>query len=203
MGNGSSVPKVTAQDRAVLDLKNQRDKLRRYQKQIQHVLDREQAIAKEALAAGKKDRALTALRRRKYQEGLLSKTDAQLETLQGLVSSIEFSLVQRDVLHGLKLGNHVLSELHRQMKIEDVEKLMSETADGIAYQKEINELLMNEITNEEEDAVQEELARLEREALPQRTQTEGIHLPDVPATEPERQTEDATAASPERVALPA
>ena len=50
------------------------------------MLDKEQVIAKEALTTGKKDRALTALRRRKYQESLLTKTDAQLETLQGLVS---------------------------------------------------------------------------------------------------------------------
>jgi len=202
MGNGHSVPKVTAQDQAILNLKNQRDKLKRYQKQIQHVLDREQAIAMEAVAVGKKDRALTALRRRKYQESLLSKTDTQLETLQGLVSSIEFSLVQRDVLYGLKLGNQVLAKLHQQMKIGDVEKLMSETAEGVAYQKEINQLLMNEMTNEEEEAVQEELIRLQREALPnvpdQETQVEAV-----PVSQLETQPEDATPVAPERIALPA
>lgn len=202
MGNGPSVPKVTAQDQAILDLKNQRDKLRRYQKQIQHVLDKEQAIAKEALTTGKKDRALTALRRRKYQESLLTKTDAQLETLQGLVSSIEFSLVQRDVLYGLKLGNQVLAELHQQMKVGDVEKLMLETAEGIAYQKEINELLMSEMTNEEEEAVQEELVRLQREALPNVPDQE-TRVKDVSVSEPERQPVDTTAAAPERIALPA
>lgn len=47
--------------------------------------DREHAIAKEHLAAGRKDRALIALRRRKYQEGLLAKTDSQLENLEQLV----------------------------------------------------------------------------------------------------------------------
>ncbi len=55
-------------------------------------MDREQAIAKEAVAIGKKDRALVALRRRKYQESLLIKTDAQLETLQSLVST-EYLLI--------------------------------------------------------------------------------------------------------------
>ena len=34
---------------------------------------------------GRKDRALIALRRRKYQEGLLVKTDGQLESLEQLV----------------------------------------------------------------------------------------------------------------------
>lgn len=50
------------------------------------MLDREQQIAKEALAAGNKAKALTALRQRKYQETLLSQTDGQLATLQQLVS---------------------------------------------------------------------------------------------------------------------
>ena len=49
------------------------------------MLDREHEIAKQQLVAGNKDRALIALRKRKYQEGLLVKTDAQLENLDKLV----------------------------------------------------------------------------------------------------------------------
>ena len=54
--------------------------------QIQRVLNREHDIAKQHLANGHKDRALIALRQRKYQETLLAKTDAQLEQLEQLVS---------------------------------------------------------------------------------------------------------------------
>lgn len=53
--------------------------------QIQRVLDREHEIAKEQLGAGNKDRAILALRKRKYQESLLAKTDGQLENLEQLV----------------------------------------------------------------------------------------------------------------------
>jgi charged multivesicular body protein 6 len=53
--------------------------------QIKFVLNREHEIAKASLAAGHKDRAIVALRRRKYQESLLSKTDGHLESLQQLV----------------------------------------------------------------------------------------------------------------------
>jgi len=53
--------------------------------QIQVILAREHEIAKAHLAAGRKDRALVALRQRKYQQSLLSKTDSQLETLEQLV----------------------------------------------------------------------------------------------------------------------
>lgn len=53
--------------------------------QIQVVLAREHEIAKLHLANGQKDRALVALRQRKYQQSLLDKTDGQLETLEQLV----------------------------------------------------------------------------------------------------------------------
>lgn len=114
-------------------------------------MDREEAIAKQHLEAGRKDRALVALRRRKYQQGLLVKTDGQLENLQQLVcvsvhsalsakfslkvSTIEFSLVEASVLHGLKQGNEVLKELHKEMNPESVERLLEETAEAQAYQR--------------------------------------------------------------------
>ena len=122
--------------RAILDLKNQRDKLHQYQKRITVLTDRETQIAKQMLARGDKKRALLALRRKKYQESLLSKTDGQLEQLEKLTSSVEFALIQKDVLFGLQQGTKVLKEIHAEMGgIEHVEKLMGETADAVAYQK--------------------------------------------------------------------
>lgn len=56
--------------------------------QIQVILDREHEVARQCLAKGEKNKALTALRRRKYQESLIQKTDSQLETLEGLVSGL-------------------------------------------------------------------------------------------------------------------
>ena len=85
-------------------MKNQRDKLKQYQKKITVVTNREKEIAKEFLAKGEKDKALLALRRRKYQESLLSHTDTQLEQLEKLTSNVEFAQVQKDVLFGLQRG---------------------------------------------------------------------------------------------------
>ncbi|KAJ7225632.1 Snf7 family [Mycena pura] len=179
MGANHSTPKITAQDRAILDLKIQRDKLKQYQKKIQFVLEREHAIAKAHLAAGQKERAVIALRRRKYQQSLLLKTDGQLETLEELVSTIEFSLVEVSVLHGLQQGNEVLKQIHAEMSIESVEKLMDETQEAREYQREIGELLANNLTADEEDAVQEELRQLQAEA-----QGDLVELPSVPTQEP-------------------
>ncbi|TFL06702.1 Snf7-domain-containing protein [Pterulicium gracile] len=177
------VPKITAQDRAILDLKLQRDKLRQYQKQIQGTLDREQEIAKQHLAAGRKDRALLALRHRKYQQGLLQKTDAQMESLQQLVSTVEFALVEVSVLHGLKQGNEVLKEIHKEMNVETVEQLLDETREAQAYQREIDDMLANNLSLDEEDAVQAELLQLEDLGR------EPLTLPSAPDSEPATRVE--------------
>ncbi|CAG8605705.1 9741_t:CDS:1, partial [Acaulospora colombiana] len=125
---------------------------------IQIVSDKETEIAKEALRKNNKRGALLALKKKKYQQQLLEKTDAQLMNLEELVSNfciiklqskhkfvinnnytiktqtIEFALIEKEVLNGLKAGNNILKEIQKEMSIEDVEKLMEDTADAISYQ---------------------------------------------------------------------
>ncbi|KAI0124526.1 Snf7-domain-containing protein [Hypoxylon sp. NC0597] len=191
MGNNSS--RVTAQDKAILDLKLQRDKLHQYQRRITVLTDKETAIARQMLAAGDKKRALLALRRKKYQESLLEKTDAQLAQLEQLTRNVEFALIQKDVVFGLQQGTKVLKEIHAEMGgIEHVEKLMGETADAIAYQREISEMLGGRITNQDEDEVEEELAALELEVNGPAT------LPNVPDTKlPKAQVVEQQGATPQ------
>lgn len=116
-------------------MKVQRDKLQQYQKRIKIVTDRETEVARECLRQGHKDKALLALRRKKYQESLLSKTDQQLAQLQALTSDVEFALVQKDVVFGLQQGTAVLKEIHKEMGgLEKVELIMSESEEAQAYQ---------------------------------------------------------------------
>lgn len=194
MGNtpskgGAGGAKITKQDRAILDLKIQRDKIRQYQRKVQLVLDKEHDAAKTFLARGDKERAKTALRRRRYQEMILQKTDAQLETLEGLVANIEFSQIEASVIHGLAQGNAVLKEIHATMTIDSVDKLMEETAEAQAYQREIDEALAGKMTAEDEEAVAVEMALLERQALgttERADQRPNVDLPSAPTTEPVR-----------------
>lgn len=77
-----------------------------------------------------------ALRRKKYQESLLAKTDAQLDQLEKLTGSVEFALVQKDVVFGLGQGTKVLQAIHKEMGgLESVEKMMGETEEARAYQE--------------------------------------------------------------------
>ncbi|KAL1999904.1 hypothetical protein VTN02DRAFT_3818 [Thermoascus thermophilus] len=206
MGNTNSTNKISAQDRAILDLKNQRDRLHQYQKRITVLTDRETAIAKQCLARNDRRRALLALRRKKYQESLLAKTDAQLEQLEQLTSRVEFALVQKDVLFGLQQGTSVLQAIQKEMGgLEGVEKLMGETEEARAYQEEVSQMLAGRLSNQDEDEVEDELEALQREVQGP------VSLPDAPTTaipeEMEREKEQkakarAKARAKERAAVP-
>ncbi|KAJ1936464.1 Vacuolar protein sorting-associated protein 20, partial [Linderina pennispora] len=143
---------------------------------VQVIFDREDAIARELLLKGDKKRALLALRRRKFQEQMIKKTDDQLFNLQQLSETIEFSLVQKDVMFGLEQGNKVLTQLNNEMRIEDVERLADDTAEAIAYQNEVSEALQAHMTAEDEDAVLAELEELERQEA-DRLRLEMPHVP--------------------------
>ncbi|KAH7561550.1 Snf7-domain-containing protein [Bipolaris maydis] len=196
MGNSNSANKISAQDKAILDMKNQRDKLRQYQKRITVLTDREKEIAKQCLAKGDTKSAKLALRRKKYQESLLSKTDSQLAQLEVLTSDIEFALVQKDVLYGLQQGTAVLKEIHKEMGgIENVEKLLGENEEARAYQEEISEMLANKMSNQDEDEVEDELEALEAEV-----NSTKLVLPDAPEAQPQFTPEEKAQMAKDRAA---
>lgn len=89
--------RVTEQDKAVLQLKQQRDKLKQYQKKIELNLERDRQLAKKLLDEGKRDRAKLLLKKKKYQEKLLQNTDNQLEKLEQLTHDLEFAQIEVQV----------------------------------------------------------------------------------------------------------
>ncbi|KAH0629360.1 hypothetical protein JD844_011384 [Phrynosoma platyrhinos] len=100
--------RVTEQDKAVLQLKQQRDKLKQYQKRISVQLERERAFARQLLKDGKKE----------WQ-----------------VQDIEFTQIEMKVIEGLKIGNECLNKMHQVMSIEEVERIMDETQEAVEYQR--------------------------------------------------------------------
>lgn len=186
-------PKITEQDKAILALKQQRDKLKQYQKKIQLNLEKERQLAKELLKEGKKNKAKLLLKKKRYQEQTLERTDNQLENLEKMVQDVEFAQIQLQVADGLKQGNEALKKMHEIMSIEDVERIMDETQEGIEYQREIDELLSGSLTQEDEDAVLQELEEMTQGALKAvRVNIYSVteNLPEVPTEEPEEPTKE-------------
>ncbi|XP_077184339.1 charged multivesicular body protein 6 isoform X2 [Paroedura picta] len=164
--------RVTEQDKAVLQLKQQRDKLKQYQKRISLQLERERTVALQLLKDGKKEKAKLLLKKKRYQEQLLDKTDNQISNLERMVQDIEFTQIEMKVIEGLKIGNECLNKMHQVMSIEEVERIMDETQEAIEYQRQIDEMLAGSFTEEDEDAILAELDAITQEQ---------IDLPEVPS----------------------
>uniref|UniRef100_A0A3Q3H0N0 Charged multivesicular body protein 6 n=1 Tax=Labrus bergylta TaxID=56723 RepID=A0A3Q3H0N0_9LABR len=157
--------RVTEEDRAVLQLKQQRDKLRQYQKRINLQLGKERLLAKQLLRDGKKEKALLLLKKKRYQEQLLEKTENQIGNLERLVQDLEFAQIEQKVIDGLKVGNSCLKKMHEVMSIEEVERIMDETQDAIEYQRQIDDMLAGSLSPEDEDAVLAELEAITQVCL--------------------------------------
>lgn len=164
---------IDSHDKAVLDLKFQRDKLLQYQQRLTKIAEREKQVAKHCISSGRRRQALLALRKKRLQEQMLEKSFALLQNVQEMIDSIEFAKIELQVFERLKDGNQVLSELQEQMKLSDVECLMDDTQEAIARQREIDELLTGQLSIEDEEACEEELDALIQESFP-KVPEEGI-----------------------------
>ncbi|KAK2829420.1 hypothetical protein Q7C36_017410 [Tachysurus vachellii] len=168
--------RVTEQDLAILQLKQQRDKLKQYQRKLTVQLEKERLLAKQLLKNGKKERALLLLKKKRYQDQLLDKTETQINNLERMAQDLEFAQIEVKFLEGLKVGNDCLKKMHEALSIEEVERIMEETQDAIEYQKQIDEMVAGSLSQEDEEAVLAEL-----EAITQ--DEDEFELPEVP-TEP-------------------
>ncbi|KAM8845196.1 charged multivesicular body protein 6-like [Spinachia spinachia] len=188
-GTRSQPTRVTEQDKAVLQIKQQRDKLKQYRKRITLQLEKERLLAKQWLQDGKKEKALLLLKKKRYQDQLLDKTEHQISNLERMVQDIEFMQIEMEVIGGLKVGNDCLKTMHEIMSIEDVERILDETQESIEYQRQIDDMLSGALTQEDQEAVLAEL-----EAI---TQGGNVELPEVP-TQPIPEVPEAAEAKPER-----
>jgi len=186
----SKPTRITEQDKAVLQLKQQRDKLKQYQKKIMVVIEKDKDLARKLLKENKKERAKLLLKKKRYQEQLIDKTDKQLDLVEQLVHDLEFTQVEMRVLESLKVGNESLKEVQKLFSIEDVEKIMDEAREGIEKQREIDDLLAGALTDEDNEAVEkefEEILQLSLPEVPEESQEiaeSDIVLPSVPSQEP-------------------
>lgn len=102
-----------------------------------------------------------------------------------MVHDLEFAQIETQVIDGLKVGNNALKQLHALLSIDEIEKVMDETRDGIEKQKEIDEVLSSTFTSEDaidESEIEAELDELIEAEVGEKASEvpEDVVLPDVP-----------------------
>ncbi|THU55670.1 hypothetical protein C4D60_Mb11t09010 [Musa balbisiana] len=181
-------PKITEVDRAILSLKTQRRKLAQYQQQLEAVIEAEKQAARDLIREKRKDRALLALKKKKTQEELLKKADAWLINVEQQLADIELASKQKAVFESLKAGNNAIKAIQSEISLEDVQKLLDDSAEAKAYQEEINAILGDRLSAEDEEEVLAEFENLETEITLQSMPT--VLAQSVPEVESQVQSKE-------------
>ena len=132
---------ITEKDRAILNLKTSRDKLKRYQKdlEVESVELRKQALS--LAKSGKKSRALLLLKVRKLKEDRASEIDSQLYTLYVEIEKVESAVLNATILKAIEAGTKVLHEIQQEYSIDRVEQLMEDSSEAIEKERQITSML--------------------------------------------------------------
>ncbi len=77
------------------------------------------------------------LKKKKFYENNLQNTDAQLDNLDQMVSSLEFQQMNIEVAKNLKVGNECLRKLNEMMSLDEIEDIMDDTKEAMEHQQAI------------------------------------------------------------------
>jgi len=169
-------------DRAVLDLKNSRDRLNRYKKKLESDEERLIARAKQAKQDGQTKNALNLLKLRKIKLREVESVEGQLLTVMQMVQTIDSKQNEAQVLAAMAKGKDTLQKMHEETSVEDVLDLMDSITEQNEIEHEISNILegVPSLSVEDEAAVEAEL-----EAMMVMTQGQTTeNLPVVPDTKP-------------------
>ncbi|KAK6107098.1 Snf7 family protein [Brugia pahangi] len=191
-----ALPPVSQQDQAILQLKNQRDKMKQYIRRNEKQMEREKDLAKQLIKANKKDRALLILKKKRYQESMTEKMLQQLDQIERMVSDLEFVVIEQKVVEQLRHGNEVLKRMNQMISVDDIERIMDETKEAAEFQEEISNMLSGKLGEDDLEEVEKEFAKL--------IENEGeLDFPEIPSESLFAKIPDKIEERRERVALEA
>ena len=185
MGNFQS--KITSKDKALLELKVQRDKLKQYEKRITKVIDKELEICKQQLKLKNHHAARLCLLKKAYQQQLLTRVGDQLLQIEQLSSTLEYKMVELEIMNKLKMGNDCLQLLNKEMDIDKIQSIMDDTKEAIEYQFEIQTIIENSLSDKDQQDI-----LLELDQLIQMENKIDLNMPNVPTQDPVNVISDPT-----------
>lgn len=168
MGQTNSKIRITETDKAVLQLKRSKDKIHKFTRRTDKLIEQEKIRIKQMIKdnpenykQNKKIRLL--LKRMHYQEYLVQQASDQLTNLEFMISNIEFKLIEVQFLQGLKKGNDILTKLNKEFV--NVDEVISNFQEQLEYQNEVDNALAHSVigVGDIEVVLDKELDDLENE----------------------------------------
>ena len=156
----SKTVEINQEERALLDCKICRDKIKKYIKSLEKNASLKRERAKEALKNKNKDRAKLNLRQAKMYQEQIKTADGQLEMIETQISQIESAQSQRDAMSVLKQGNEVLKNLQKEVNAEKFQEISDDMDELKQQQDELTEFFKNRGIEENDEELDEELDKL-------------------------------------------
>jgi charged multivesicular body protein 6 len=151
---------ITQKDRAILDLKNARDRLKKYRKKLEADSEKLNEKAKEFIRIKQKDRALMVLKLKKVREKELNGIDGQLISVLEMIQNVEWAAANLEVMKALKSGTSALNKIHEEMSLDDVCALLEDTNEAINVENSINAIIAGQFNTADDEELEKELEDL-------------------------------------------
>ena len=125
---------------------------------------------------------------------MLLQADQQLTNVQTLVDQVETSQLQARYVEAMKEGTKTLKAIQAEFSVDYVEKIMDDSAEALAMQQEINELLADSLTPEQDAECLDEIREMEAQMLKDELDAGG-KVPDAPLPDAKEAAAAAAAAA--------
>lgn len=145
-------PKLSAEDKAILDCKQSRDKIKAYIKRLENNERSQKDKAKELLKQKEKEKAKYALSQSKMYKMQIENAQNQLAAVEEQINRLDTMKTQKEVFNVLENTNKVLQDLQKEVNVERLEKI----SDDLNDIKEANDEVTNFFKNHNVDAEQNE-----------------------------------------------
>lgn len=149
-------------DKAVLALKVSRDKIKKYQSQLESDAEKQLALAKKLAKEKKMDKAKMVMKAKIARESTIAQCDSMLANIQKQLDDLDNAMLTKSITENLAQTNAVLKKMNEKLTVEMVEEMMDENAEQAEKINEIAELL-GTMSAEDEATAEEEYEKMLRQ----------------------------------------
>lgn len=167
---------------AIKKLRETEEMLQKKQAYLEDKITKELIIAKKEVSKNKRA-AVQALKRKNRYAKQLQQIDGTLSTIEMQREALEGANTNTAVLESMKEAADALKAAHKNMDIDQVHEMMDDIGEQQDVAKEISEAISNPVAfgqDIDEDDLEEELEKLNQEALDEELLKAGPSTAEIP-----------------------
>ena len=135
----AKLSKLQGEDKAILDCKMCRDKIKSYIKSLERNRDAKKAKVKEFVKMKEKTKAKVLLKQVKMLDFQITSAEGQLQMIEDQIHNLDMAVSQRDAMQVLEQGNAALKKLQSEVNVEKMQQISDDLEDAKDANRELEE----------------------------------------------------------------